>query len=226
MQNLDFLQYQRISNIDDVVERFQALENRLKQSDEYKLLHNFNKTYLIITQNVRQRMQQAAFEHPQFLNYFDAHFAKYYLEALDNYLKNKPTPPAWRRAFEACKTSECSPLILMSLGVNAHVNNDIAQVLRDCRAEKKHYKDYKKINKIIKSSIHEVIDNLDDDPALLSPKRSILKPFYKITMSILIRFWRHNAWRNYKKISRQDKTVKNLEKEAADSSRKLSRLPL
>jgi hypothetical protein len=227
MENLAFLKYDKMSSIDDVEERFRILEKRL-MSSEYKLLHNFNRAYLIITKNVRKKMQEATFDDPQFLSFFDSHFAKYYLEALDNYLRGKSVPPAWHQAFEASYKGKKSALVLMALGINAHVNNDICQVLRDCRADKRHYGDYKKINTIIRRSIYEVIDNIDDHNhrPIINPKKRLMKPLYKIVMTLLIYLWRRNAWRNYQKIKSHDKSVREIENFAFDRSQKLTRLPL
>lgn len=216
-----------MKSVSDVISRFKKLENELHCS-EYKMLHNFNQTYLIITRNVRVAIGRGEFEYPDFLEKFDVLFAKYYLFALNKYLNGKQAPPAWQEAFERCKQKKCSPLILMALGVNAHVNNDIAQVLYDLNAQKHHYSDYKKINNIIKESIYEVINKLDDKPGryLLNPKRNLFRKLYRPLMSLLIRSWRYRAWRNYRLMKRSNTSVEELERQAYIKSTRLTRLPV
>lgn len=225
MKNLDTLPYEQVSSIDEVVGNFRALEEKLRRS-EYDALRNFNKTYLIITKNVRARMRQAVFADPKFLETFDARFAKYYLEAFDKYLKGTVAPPAWCKAFEESKKGKLPPVAIMALGVNAHVNNDIAQVLSDCKAEKRHYGDYKKINRIIRDSIYEVIDGLDNRKMALDPKNFLLKRFYKAVMATLIISWRRKAWHNYQNLLKGDAGIKDIENFAHAKAKQLVRLPL
>jgi hypothetical protein len=225
MNNLQFLEYEQMSSIDDVVDRFNTLEKRLLSS-KLEMLHNFNQTYLIITKNVRKNLKAAHFDHPEFLNFFDAHFAKYYLQALDNYLLGNSVPPAWKQAFDHAQKRELPPMLQMALGVNAHVNNDISQVLKDCGAEQKHYKDYKRINRIIRKSMYEVMDSLDDQPNRINPKNKIIKRLSRPIMSVVIYLWRRSAWKNYQKMRRNRATVHDIEKSAHDTSVALTRLPL
>lgn len=227
MHDLSYLRYEQMKDIDDVVSRFEALENRLQQS-EYRLLHNFNKTYLIITQHVREAIRKDMFEDPAFLNYFDAHFAKYYLDALDGYLTGKHIAPAWQAAFDGCAQQKVSPIMAMALGVNAHVNNDISLVLHDCNATKMHYQDYIKINDIITQSIFEVLDNLDKHRVakVVPVQQKIIKYLCKPVLSLIIRRWRHNAWKHYIQMQQQDKNTQDIESYARNYTVRLRKLPL
>lgn len=192
-----------LNNIADVEKALRELEADLPKANLNKLA-NFNRTYLIITHNVKAEVSKGKFENPMFLNKFDTLFASYYIEAVKNHLNNKDfqVPPAWKYAFRASEGRKTSPFKCMVLGVNAHVNNDIPQVLFEVDATGKHWPDYHFVNNVIKNSIDQVILELDDYKQLYSPKNSYLKPVYKVLMHVFIRIFRRLAWRNYKRLKK------------------------
>lgn len=212
-----------LSSIDDVVVVLEKLEHELPEHD-LAALQNFNATYLIITSHVRQQVKKSTFQDPAFLEFFDTRFAYYYIDALRRYLSGQPAPAAWLTAFQAAKDGKSS-FITMALGVNAHVNNDIPQVLRDCRAKARHYPDFKLVNDIISSSIYETINTLSSDTALISPQRPLLRRPYKLVMSQVVKLWRAVAWHKYKKYTRGSLTLAQLEKTAGRMATLIYRLP-
>ncbi len=213
-----------LKGIDDVLQAFETLGHDLPAA-EMEGLNHFNQTYLIITRNVRQRLKAGEFEHPEFLERFDARFAYYYLHALQNYLEGGSVPRAWQHAFRAAKRTHASPLICMALGVNAHVNNDIPQVLLDCRANRRIYPDYVRVNAIIRRSLDEVIDNIKEDRPL-SPHHRLTRPFYKFGMHLLVILWRYTAWRKFRKLQRRKLQVPHIENKANRLAKGVEKLPI
>lgn len=194
---------QNLTIIQDVKHALIKLQKDIPAA-ELDVLKNFNQTYLIITQNVEQTVQKDKFDHPGFLNNFDAVFASYYLDALKNYLRGNDivVPPAWRYAFESAEAGEVSPFKSTVLGVNAHINNDIPQVLYETSAGDEHIRDYYSVNAIIQQSIDEVLYKLEDSKQLLNPKRRLLRPFYKAMLFGLVVMFRRLAWRNFRLLER------------------------
>jgi len=190
---------QNLHGIEDVERALSRLQKDLPRAN-IDLLRNFNKTYLIITRNVMQASSDDSFDHPDFLEKFDALFAHYYIEALRNHLgKNTlALPPAWKYAFEAAEKGKASPFKCMVLGVNAHINNDIPQVLLEVGASRQHNRDYYFVNSIIKRSIDEVIDELEASDRLINPKMTVLRPVYKLLMHVLVLMFRRLAWCNFR----------------------------
>lgn len=215
-----------LEQIHDVEYALHTLNDELGQTERLACLQNFNKAYLIITQHVGQALTEGNFEHPDFLHTFDTRFALYYFNALEAYISGNEPPKAWRTAFETCARKNAKPIIYMALGVNAHINNDIPQVLRDCAANPKHLHDYILVNEIIKESIYEVIDSLEPDHSLIGPKRVFVKPAYKMTMDMLVRKWRQNAWHNFEDLSLHNLDVQALESQAHALSRRILALPI
>lgn len=214
-----------LSGIDDVLLTLENLGHDLPRADMEQLNH-FNETYLVITRNVRQQLRKGAFQHPDFLQRFDARFAYYYLDAFRKYLQRKDIPPAWKRAFQTARRRKASPMVSMALGVNAHVNNDIPQVLLDSKATMKHYRDYLLVNTIIGKSLDEIIDNFHQPERRLNPTRPLVRFAYKIGMRILIRLWRYSAWRKFQKLRMRHSDVAEVQYNAEKIGKGVGNLPV
>lgn len=214
-----------IAGIDDVLLVLERLEHDLPLT-HLPMLGHFNRTYLIITRNVRQQLRKGSFDHPEFLQQFDARFAYYYLHALEQYLRSEELPRAWHHAFDTAQHRGASPMICMALGVNAHVNNDIPQVLNDCGATDEQYDDYLRINDIIRSSLQEVMATFKQEDRLLSPHRAVLRPIYAVGMEELVKLWRGSAWRKFKKLEQKAMGVPHIESGADRLAQSIYRLPI
>lgn len=215
----------KVSGISEAKQTLDELNELLKQS-HLERLQNFNKAYWVITKNVLERRKRKHFEDPSFLEKFDGCFAEYYLDALRRYAENKRAPPAWRLAFDSCKKQDTSPVKSMCLGINAHINNDIAQALADCEADSRHHRDYLYVNEVILDSIYEVIDELQDDSAILNPKKTVIRPVYKAAMNRLARQWRSQAWDHYRRLQGGKIDISAIERYAYDMGRHVERLPI
>jgi hypothetical protein len=212
-----------LQTIADVEKTLRRMEQRLSTS-HLQAVGNFNRAYLIITKNVHDAVRHNRFKHTTFLNMFDTTFASYYIAALQQYAATGSTVPAWQIAFE--RSASTSPVLTMALGVNAHVNNDIPQVLKDCSASHTYRADYNLVNSIISDSIEEVLQSLDHDTAPLSPKRTVLVPAYGVTMKTLIKRWRKRAWNNFLALQGGSLSEDELEQQAAQIADRLTCLPL
>lgn len=214
-----------LRSIADVEACLTALTVELEDSD-LRMLNNFNKTYLVITQRVRLEFGRGSFDYPEFIERFDVRFAEYYLEPIRNYLQGQPVAPAWQIVFDRAKRRHGSPFKLMALGVNAHVNNDIALALADCKALDVHQDDYFRINHYICSAINRVLDELADDHRPQSSKHQMLKPFYKACMCRMIIRWRKRAWQNYQGLRDGKVYARDMAGAAARTARLLGLYPI
>ncbi len=214
-----------LQSVDDVLLALERLGHDLPKEGLARL-DNFNRTYLIITRNVRQHLKKGSFDNPEFLHRFDTRFAYYYLRALYNHLTGEgAVPRAWQHAFTAAERRHVSPMVCMALGVNAHVNNDIPQVLRDCRANRQIYPDYIRVNSIIRDSLDEVIDLFKEDRSL-SPHHRYTRPFYKRGMHLLVMVWRYTAWRKFRRLERREMKVPHIEDKADTLAKGVRKLPI
>ena len=147
---------QHYDSIVDVIREMEDLDKELLETDMENLIA-FNHTYLIITRAVAAQLGKNYFHNDELMQKLDINFAGYYFEALKNYIDGHTTPPAWKILFDVCKKGYLLQSIYMGMGVNAHVNNDLSQSLRDIIEDESYKEDFDKVNTIIKYSTSEVV---------------------------------------------------------------------
>jgi hypothetical protein len=197
MQRFKYKSYRNnFTNILDVIEHMRGIENEAKNTDLENIIP-FTYTYRIITQNVAAHFKKKYFQDDALMEKFDITFAHYYFNALKKYVETGETTPAWQILFKNAHHNRFSRLKFMALGVNAHVNNDLAMALNDVIKVSQYENEYNKINNIIFESLDEVISGLNE-------KNFIYKIMYGNTQSLyfpilrkIITQWRANAWKNY-----------------------------
>ncbi|MFI7543876.1 DUF5995 family protein [Actinoplanes sp. NPDC049599] len=90
----------------------------------------FNSLYYTITDRVSQSLQGGGVRDPDFLELLDVEFAKRYFDALRLWGDDDPaTPDAWEVLFRRAQDPDVSKLAAAMLGVNAHINHDLALAL-------------------------------------------------------------------------------------------------
>ena len=167
--------------------------------------HNaiFSLAYLRTTQTYKWARDQAGFfNDTPFVNHEDAVFAKYYFTAVDGWAKGNlaAVPGAWQVAFDANarKTVNASGSLL--LGMNAHVNRDLAFVLysigittADGTSRKP---DHDKVNQFLNAVVEPLLaeEAVRFDPSFSgfnTPYGAGYTGFFQMLAA-----WREQAWRN------------------------------
>ncbi|MCA9539574.1 MAG: hypothetical protein KC620_11840, partial [Myxococcales bacterium] len=86
----------------------------------------FAALYRAVTRRVRDGIVAGRYDDPNRMSRFDALFANRYFDALNTHLAaGRPTRP-WRLAFEAASSGKATILQNLLLGMNAHINLDLA----------------------------------------------------------------------------------------------------
>ncbi|RJQ18939.1 hypothetical protein C4580_06015 [Candidatus Woesearchaeota archaeon] len=157
-------------------------------------LHPFHHAYRMVTERVGAERALDGFDDPCALEELDLHFAQLYFDPLRNYLqeKNKITP--WKTYF-SYTAKKPIPFCSMLLGINAHINADLAQTIHELRYNNR--RDFRKINKILEHTIPDLMNYLAFTQhdlfglgGVLFP-RSINTYFHRIIVR-----WREDAWKN------------------------------
>lgn len=213
----------KFDSVEDVIHHMEELQKELAGTD-MQHLRAFNQTYLIITKNVFKKIGTTYFNDDQTMINVDRNFASYYCNALYMYTSGKTPPPAWRILFEQCRTTPHFQFIFMALGVNAHVNNDLALSLYDVIKNDKFKKDFDQVNTIIHTSLREVVFSLQEDTAILNKAENMLLPVYTTFLDYVIRNWRDTAWSSYKKLKDKHTTIHAIEQEAEEIASKLIKI--
>jgi Family of unknown function (DUF5995) len=168
--------------------------------------HNavFALTYLRVTQTYKWSAQQPSYYvDMQWMNHAVAVFAKYYLRAYDTWLSDSSSPSlpqAWRMAFDAAANRRVAGSGNLMLGINAHINRDLAFAMAaaglaapDGTSEKLNFD---KVNQVLSSVTAPLLAELAArfDPSVQGPDT----PYALDTTATtnLIFGWREQAWRN------------------------------
>lgn len=193
--------FKKTHSIDDVLLQLQNLDEELKDTDMSALIA-FNHTYLIITNDVYNKLGTHFFTNDDLMNTIDTCFGNYYFTSLQSYINGKHCPPAWKITFDSCKHNTSYGFIYMALGVNAHVNNDLPQSLFETMNNADN-EDYEKINSVINESIPMVIKDLYETNTFIYRAEQVCLPLYHVLLQMIIKNWRSEAWKNYQKLDKK-----------------------
>jgi hypothetical protein len=134
-------------------------------------------------------------------------FADYYFTALDVYEKGQnPTSPVWQFTFDAAQQNKSNVLQHMFLGVNAHINYDLALTLYGVLHEEwptltpaqrdGRYQDYCLVNDIIAETIDQVQDEVvERESPLLALVDWLGGRMDEFVIVEMLTGWRGEVWR-------------------------------
>ena len=89
----------------------------------------FLATYLRTTRAVAEELHRGGFRDPEWVERWDVAFAGLYLDAVESAQAGRRPPEPWAVAFSAADRADLPPLRHVLLGMNAHINFDLAQSL-------------------------------------------------------------------------------------------------
>lgn len=163
----------------------------------------FSLAYLRTTQTYKwARDQVGFFADTPFVNHEDAVFAKYYFSAYDAYQAGDSAnvPPAWQLTFDANRNKTVNANGSLLLGMNAHVNRDLAFVLAsigitypDGTSRKA---DHDKVNQFLNVVVQPL---LAEEAARFDPSFNNFVTPYGVGYTAFFQMlaaWREQAWRN------------------------------
>lgn len=159
---------ERITSID----RQLSLMKEQLESFERRCDHRaaFLRVYTIMTTGVKDHLHKGTFLDPAWIEQVAIHFCSYYFQALDDFeagrgrnhrAQAKPVPPAWQLAHTRAVSRKAFALQDVLLGMNAHINNDLAQTVADLTADtlgnpalsiRRHF-DHSQINRVLELMI-------------------------------------------------------------------------
>jgi len=200
-----------------VIGRMEVLIQYFKKN---KSLHNlipFLETYYLISRAVAEKnVERGKFydNYPK-IERLDVYFASLYFKPLKIFLETGRTVKPWQNYFKYCKKRSGVPFFQMLLGINSHINGDLAHALVLSGYEEK--KDFSVINRILKEEIPDVMKYLAFEEhdvfgaGGLIFKKLVLEEFRNIVVK-----WRKSAWENAQ-VLEIDNTQKLLKKVHKDT---------
>jgi Family of unknown function (DUF5995) len=117
----------RSHDIDELIGRMRGLLVPLEARGDPGRF--FLATYLRTTQAVKEELARGGFRDPAWVERWDVAFADLYLDALEAAEAGRRPPAPWAVAFGAANQDHLPPLRHVLLGMNAHINYDLAQSL-------------------------------------------------------------------------------------------------
>jgi hypothetical protein len=117
--------------VDDAHDRLRALERRLRAAGDRRAV--FPTIYTRMTHAVRAAIDDGRFADPEWMRRYTVTFADYYRRAFLTFERGAyaAVPAPWRVAFDVAVAGDALVAQDAFLGINAHINYDLALTLRD-----------------------------------------------------------------------------------------------
>jgi hypothetical protein len=148
-------------SLDDAVRELTALERLFREARDRRAI--FLTVYGTVSQAVRRRVADGFFGDNAWVGRYTVAFANLYRTALHAYERKAPVPRAWTLCFDAALRGDGLVLQDLLLGVNAHINRDLAVALSEVSIgpdREARYRDHVAVNEVLASVMQEATDRL------------------------------------------------------------------
>jgi hypothetical protein len=166
----------------------------------------FLRCYMMMTSNTLAAIGDEEFRDPPWVARLLQRFAEYYFEALHDY-DHRPgdCPEVWRLTHDAAKDEKTWALQHLLLGVNAHINYDLALTVAELLQDEwddigeakrvQRYEDYCQVNVIIARTIDAVQDEvLQPAMPVMGVLDAVMGRMDEFLISRFITRWRDTVW--------------------------------
>jgi hypothetical protein len=179
--------------------------------------------YLRTTEGIRDAIAAGEFSDRRAWSRVTVAFGRYYLDPLNAWRHGHPkrVPKAWRIAFRAARDEQVSTLGDVFLGINAHVNRDLAFIYY--RQHVRDHAGHLHVNAVLARvqpiAYPEIVARYDPTLALQLPNDP--------TLSLDIVAWRERAWRNAARLAAaptrtaRRRVAARIDRHAVDMARRI-----
>jgi len=216
----------RITSFKGILKELKILDTNL-QSAHLPQFQLFNSAYLVVTNHIYEAANNNYFNNPKFIEKFTVTFASYYFKAVNDTLKaSDDLNISWVK-LNQLDLSSAPVFVSLLMGANAHINNDLPRVLlrlMETEDTEDLFSDLRRIDKLLMKSGKEIIELfVEPNKTLNVLKRRFKFVYYRPTMYMLL-FWRVIAWRNYRKIKKNNATLTRINERSIKIANRLLRL--
>jgi hypothetical protein len=182
--------------VNEIITRMRADVARWDSCGDRRCL--FLDAYATMTEQMVSRLHSGVFVDPVWVERLLSRFAEYYFEAVETFESGiGDLAPAWNVAFESCSRDDMNVLQHLFLGINAHINHDLAFAVADvldARVEER-LADYLAVNRVIDDTIDLVQSEVvAPESRLLAMADRWCGPLDEWVFSRLIAGWRRDVW--------------------------------
>ena len=193
----------RAGGIDALIDRMEGLLAPLEARGDPG--RYFLATYLRTTRAVKEELERGGFRDTGWVERWDVAFADLYLDALEVAGAGRRPPEPWAVAFGAAAQDRLPPLRHVLLGMNAHINYDLAQsllavisepefddpaLLADRRADHEH------IDQVLVARVGAEDTELEALSGPRSRTDRLLQPLNRLATKRFLRESRAKVWAN------------------------------
>lgn len=164
----------------------------------------FAGAYLVITSAMHDALRERRFLDNPWVETYLTTFANLYLQATAQYENDLvqgsgEAPPAWALAFQTCQAKDISPLAHLLLGVNAHVNRDLALALvhagiQTCRNER--YEDHVRVNEVLNAAVNDLQAKVTEQAPALAHLDALFGNWDERIACRVVSWARDTVWKN------------------------------
>lgn len=198
------VQIDTVTSFETLLVKLHQLETAIPQAG-LRQFSVFNRAYLIVTSDLQSAAQRGYFKNPVFVERFTVRFARYYFQVVNDTMDENKVPVAWQILSQASKRS-CTPnFILLLMGANAHINNDLPLTLLELIDEAEAdvlFKDILRVDKLLMKSGRQIVSAFDEPNKLVDRLKRHFRFLYYRPIMYLVLYWRIKAWRNYQTLKR------------------------
>lgn len=186
-------------SIHEIRGRMATLLDVYEDSRKFEGLAPFLYVYHSVTSTVADKeVEEEFFDSPEKLESLDATFAGLYFDPVRSYVSRGEMRRPWKSYFEYCSRDDGRPVIKMLLGINAHINSDLAHALYMEDYDQK--RDYERINGILESQLPSSMKYLAKKGDTAGVLGLLDRPLAHREFRNLIVNWRQLTWENYQKL--------------------------
>jgi hypothetical protein len=158
----------------------------------------FLATYLRTTRAVAEELDRGGFRDPEWVERWDVAFADLYLDAVEAAQAGRRPPEPWAVAFGAGDRDGLPPLRHVLLGMNAHINYDLAQSLLAVISEllATRHADHEHIDQVLVARVGAEDTELESLSGPRSRTDRLLQPLNRLATKRFLRESRAKVWAN------------------------------
>ncbi|MGN7787252.1 DUF5995 family protein [Niabella sp. 22666] len=184
-------------NITAVIVDLQSIVNHCKKNN--LRAGYFAALYLRMTQAVKEGIINGTFEDPSRMEQLDIHFATRYTDAWNNFQAQQPCTQSWQYTLNSSSNNNNIVLQHLLLGINTHINLDLAIAAATIAPGTKIYeleKDFNAINNIIAGLIDDVQECLSQVWAPMRFLARVINGRHEAVLNFSIDKARATSWSN------------------------------